>query len=190
MSDKVLLTVGSVLRGDDAAGPLLAKLMLDSPETGWAIVDGGQTPEDELRTIKRMTPKVVVVVDAADMGLEAGAVRRLKASDVAESFLITTHALPMTFLLDQLSNAAEQVFFLGIQPADTTFFNPLTPAVKKAVEELYRIFSDGGDFETYPAYRKPHEKLPPDERSGYDNRCPDADENRIRSGSVGRVGIA
>ena len=147
MPDKVLLTVGSVLRGDDALGPMLAKMMVDGPDTGWTVIDGGQTPEDELRTIRRMVPEVVVVVDAADMG-------RLTAADVAESFLITTHALPMTFLLDQLNQSAGNVVFLGVQPEDTTFFNPLTSAVKRAVEELYDRFADGGNLETYPLYKQ------------------------------------
>ena len=46
MSNNVLLAVGSVLRGDDAAGPLLAKMMTDSPvegcapKTSWASSDG------------------------------------------------------------------------------------------------------------------------------------------------------
>lgn len=158
MASKVLLTVGSVLRGDDAAGPMLAKMMSDNQKTDWTVIDGGQTPEDELRIVRRMEPDTVVVVDAADMGLEPGAIRRLCAADVAESFLITTHALPMTFLLDQLNQSAEKVLFLGIQPADTTFFNPLTPAVKAAVEELYDRFSNGEDLEAYPAYRKPHQR--------------------------------
>ena len=156
MTDKVLLTVGSVLRGDDAAGPLLAKMMSGDPETGWTVIDGGQTPEDELRTIRRLSPDVVVVVDAAAMGLEAGAIRRLGVDDVAQSFLITTHALPMAFLLGQLEEAAETMLFLGIQPADTTFFNPLTPAVKAAVEELYERFLAGGDLAAYPAYERSH----------------------------------
>lgn len=168
MPDAVLLTVGSVLRGDDAAGPMLAKMMADGPETGWVVIDGGQTPEDELRTIRRMAPELVVVVDAADMGLETGSIRRLTAADVAGSFLITTHALPMTFLLDQLNQAAGNVVFLGIQPEDTTFFNPLTPAVRRAVEELYSRFARGEDLEAYPLYQRTEQTKAPDERNDHD----------------------
>lgn len=150
MADNVLFAVGSVLRGDDAAGPLLAKMMTRDPLPGWEVVDGGQTPEDELRVVRRLAPKLVVVVDAADMGLAPGEVRRLTAQDVAVNFLITTHALPMTFLLDQLGQTADRVVFLGIQPADTSFFNPLTPAVREAVEQLYRRLAAGEDMEAYP----------------------------------------
>lgn len=151
MTDKVLLTVGSVLRGDDAAGPLLAKLLVEDPRSDWTVVDGGQTPEDELRTMRRLAPRLAVVVDAADMGLEPGAVRRLVADDVAASFLVTTHALPMAFLLEQLEEAADEVVFLGVQPADTTFFNPLTPAVREAVE-LVRERLIAGDPRAFPFF--------------------------------------
>ena len=60
----------------------------------------------------------------------------------------------MTFLLDQLNQSAGNVVFLGVQPEDTTFFNPLTSAVKRAVEELYDRFADGGNLETYPLYKQ------------------------------------
>ena len=48
MSGKVVLTVGAVLRGDDAVGPLLAKMLEDDPIEGWDVLDGGQMPEDYL----------------------------------------------------------------------------------------------------------------------------------------------
>ena len=41
---QVVFGIGSVLRGDDAAGPLLVKKMEDAPVEGWVAVDGGQTP--------------------------------------------------------------------------------------------------------------------------------------------------
>ena len=98
----VVFAVGSVLRGDDAAGPALAKRLEDEPIEGWAVVDGGQTPEDDLGYLRRIRPRRLLLVDAAAMGLEPGAVRRLTADDVSTQFLITTHTLPITFLLSEL----------------------------------------------------------------------------------------
>ena len=149
MSSNVLLAVGSVLRGDDAAGPLLAKMMTDSPVEGWSVIDGGQCPEDELGVIRRLQPETVLVFDAADMGLPPGAVRNLSAGDVATDCLISTHALPITFLLGEIESMAKRVVFLGIQPADTTFFAPLTPAVRESVKELFERISSKGDWEGY-----------------------------------------
>lgn len=37
----IVLTAGSVLRADDAAGPVLSKKMEDTPIAGWYTIDGG-----------------------------------------------------------------------------------------------------------------------------------------------------
>lgn len=137
MSGKVVLTVGSVLRGDDAAGPMLAKMLEDEPLEGWEVIDGGQTPEDELAVIRRRQPDFLLLVDAADMGLEAGEIRALEEEDVYTDYLITTHALPLSYLLSELRGCCKEICFLGIQPAQTEFFGALTPRVKEAVEGLY-----------------------------------------------------
>lgn len=146
----IVLTAGSVLRGDDAAGPLLAKLLVDDPVPDWTVIDGGQTPEDDLATVRRAAPDRVLFVDAAAMGLPVGAVRRLTADDVAEQFLITTHSLPMSFLLRQLAEACDDVTFLGIQPGSTEFFDPLSPPVRTALDGVVTCLRHGGDFTQYP----------------------------------------
>ena len=87
--------------------------------------------------------------DAADMGLPPGAVRNLSAGDVATNCLISTHALPITFLLGEIESMAKRVVFLGIQPADTTFFAPLTPAVRESVKELFERISANEGWEDY-----------------------------------------
>lgn len=150
MSGKVVFTVGSVLRGDDAAGPMLAKMMQDNPIIGWEVVDGGQTPEDDLAVIRRIQPQRLLLVDAADMDLSPGAMRVVGEEDVATQFLITTHSLPITFLLGELKNICPDVTFLGIQPGDTSFFAPLHPHVRKALDDIYRCIQEEGDFSTYP----------------------------------------
>ena len=90
----IVFCVGSVLRGDDAAGPLLAKKLEDFPVEGWTAVDGGQTPENDLGYLRRLAPRRLLLVDAAAMGLEPGAIRRLQAADVATQSLITTPRCP------------------------------------------------------------------------------------------------
>ena len=63
----IVLTAGSVLRADDAAGPVLSKKMEDTPIAGWYTIDGGQTPEDDIIEVKRERPPRLVLVDAADI---------------------------------------------------------------------------------------------------------------------------
>ena len=145
----IVFCVGSVLRGDDAAGPLLAKMLEDAPLEGWTAVDGGQTPENDLGYMRRLHPRRLVLVDAAAMGLPAGEVRRLTADDVAVQSLITTHTLPITYLLGELEQMCDELVFLGIQPKTTEFLDPVSPAVLAAVEDIYRAIAEGSDFRQY-----------------------------------------
>lgn len=145
----VLFTAGSVLRGDDAVGPLLAKNLMDVPLEGWEIVDGGQTPEDDLYYIRELCPRKVVFVDAAQMGFEPGSIRRLTAQDVAKQCMITTHSLPISFLLGQLGEVCDDVVFLGVQVKGTEFFDPLSDEVRAALEDIERTLRGGESLERY-----------------------------------------
>lgn len=145
----VLFTAGSVLRGDDAVGPLLAKNLMDAPLEGWEIVDGGQTPEDDLYYIRELCPRKVVFVDAAQMGFEPGSIRRLTAQDVAKQCMITTHSLPISFLLGQLGEVCGDVVFLGVQVKGTEFFDPLSDEVRAALEDIERTLRGGESLERY-----------------------------------------
>lgn len=146
MSGKAVLTVGAVLRGDDAAGPMLSKMLEEGPVAGWSNIDGGQMPEDQLPVVRRMQPDMLLVVDAADMGAEPGAIAVLDEDDVAANMLFTTHSLPLSFLLKELKGCCGRVVFLGIQPAQLEFMGPLTPAVREAVETIYGMLKKGSDF--------------------------------------------
>lgn len=145
----VLFTAGSVLRGDDAVGPLLAKNLMDAPLEGWEIVDGGQTPEDDLYYIRELCPRKVVFVDAAQMGFEPGSIRRLTAQDVAKQCMITTHSLPISFLLGQLGEVCDDVVFLGVQVKGTEFFDPLSDEVRAALEDIEHTLRGGESLERY-----------------------------------------
>lgn len=147
--ENVLFTVGSVLRGDDAAGPLLARSFNEKPIEGWTLIEGDQTPEDDLGYIERIHPTRLVLVDAADMGLEPGSTRRLTITDVKTKYLFTTHSMPITYLLGRLAEACDTLDFIGIQPAQTEFYTPVTPSVRDAVDKLYHCLCDGGDLSSY-----------------------------------------
>lgn len=143
MGGKVVFTVGSVLRGDDAAGPMLAKMMTDDPIEGWEVIDGGQMPEDYLAVIRRARPDVLLLVDAAEMGLAPGTVSVLDEECVAADFIMTTHSLPLSFVLKDLRESCGNVVFLGIQPGHMEFYEALTPAVLDAVSGIYEALARG-----------------------------------------------
>lgn len=146
---KLVFTVGAELRGDDGVGPYLAGLMTEKPIDGWDVIDGGAVPEDWVMKIIGEKPERVVLVDAAQMCLEPGAIRVVQRDQVCTDFLLTTHALPLTFILDELEKSIDTIDFVGIQPEDTSFYAPLSDVVREAAHELYRCLEGGGDLTLY-----------------------------------------
>lgn len=147
----IVFTVGNSLMGDDGAGPLLAEKLEREPAAGWEAIDGGSAPENVMHAVRAANPDRVLLVDAAEMGLPPGSVRRIDPGMVADRFLIDTHAIPLDFLIASLGETVGEVIFVGIQPARVAFFEDMTPAVAAAVDGLHRRLCDGEDPARLPA---------------------------------------
>ena len=133
----VLLCVGNSMMGDDGAGPLLAEKFRAAPQGDWVLIDGGSAPENDIGAIRALRPARLLLVDATDMGLEPGEIRVIDPDDIAEMFMMTTHNMPLSYLVDQLRDDVGQVIFLGIQPDIVGFYYPMTGSVISAVEKVY-----------------------------------------------------
>ncbi|EIG5878867.1 hydrogenase maturation peptidase HycI [Escherichia coli] len=120
----VLLCVGNSMMGDDGAGPLLAEKCAAAPKGNWVVIDGGSAPEND--------------IVATDMGLNPGEIRIIDPDDIAEMFMMTTHNMPLNYLIDQLKEDIGEVIFLGIQPDIVGFYYPMTQPIKDAVETVYQ----------------------------------------------------
>lgn len=148
-SCSVLFTVGNELRGDDGAGPFLARMLETDPLRGWHVIDGSSVPENHVHAVRRLRPGRVVVVDAADMGIAPGEIRLIDEDEVGKHFLMTTHSLPLSFVLSALKESVPQVDFLGVQPKETSFFAAMTTPVHQAVEKLYGWIRDGANLSEF-----------------------------------------
>ncbi len=144
----LVITVGNSLMGDDGAGPLLARLLVSSPLSDWEVIDGKSAPENCLHQVRKINPELVVVVDAAEMGLAPGSIRLLSEDYIADQFIFTTHDLPLTFFLLALKEIAPRVCFVGIQPKVVAFGYPLSREVREAVETVYEQLKSGSP--TFP----------------------------------------
>lgn len=134
----VMLAVGNSMMGDDGAGPLLAEMMTQRPINGWLAVNGGSAPENVVHRIRALKPQRLLIVDATDMGLLPGEVRIVDPDDIAEMFIMSTHNMPLNFLIDQLKEDIPEVIFLGIQPDVVAFYFPMTEKITRAVETVYQ----------------------------------------------------
>ncbi|WP_076409016.1 hydrogenase maturation peptidase HycI [Shewanella sp. UCD-KL12] len=138
MATNVLLAVGNSMMGDDGAGPLLAEMMSKHPIDDWAVVDGGSAPENCVHQIRQLQPQRVIVFDAAEIGEKAGEVRVIDPDSIADMFIMSTHSLPLNFLIDDLKTFVPEVLFVGVQPAIVAFSFPMTEMVEEAVSHLYQ----------------------------------------------------
>ncbi len=137
MKKRLVLTAGNEMMGDDAAGTLLARMMENVPLEGWDVLDGGSVPENYVYKVREMEPAEVLIVDAAEMQLPPGEVRLIDRSQVGSLSLMTTHSLPLSFLMEAIGEFVPKVQLVGIQPETVAFGYPTSRAVEQAVERVY-----------------------------------------------------
>ncbi|MDR2243595.1 MAG: hydrogenase maturation peptidase HycI [Providencia alcalifaciens] len=133
-----MLAVGNSMMGDDGAGPMLFDLMQQTPIDGWVAINGGSSPESVSHQVRALKPQRLLIVDAADIGFAPGEIRVIDPDDIAEMFIMSTHNLPLNFLIDQLKEDVGEIIFLGIQPDLVGFYMPMNDKVVAAVEQVYQ----------------------------------------------------
>jgi hydrogenase 3 maturation protease len=143
---KLMFTVGNGMMGDDGAGALLAQMMRQAPLDEWEALNGGAAPENLLHRVREMAPERVVLIDAADMDLPPGTIRCIDTDKMDDPFLLTTHTLPLTFLVEALREFVPQVDLLGIQPEIVAFGYPISESVKNAVQQVYDDLACGESY--------------------------------------------
>ncbi len=147
MTRGLVFTVGNDLMGDDAAGPMLARMLEHSPLEGWELLDGGSAPENYIYKVREMAPDQVVIVDTAEMQLPAGEVRKIDREQIGGLSLMTTHSLPLSYLMESIGEFVPRVEMIGIQPRTVAFGYPVSAQVKSAVERVYGWLKQNTDGE-------------------------------------------
>jgi hydrogenase 3 maturation protease len=139
MATNILLGIGNPQNGDDGAGIVVAS---GFRKDGWISLSCGTAPENFTGIIRKNRPDCLVLVDAAAMGLSPGEFRiipRHKIADVS----IGTHQLPLSLLIDFLSDAAGRIMLIGIQPDRVVSGEEISPRVMEGAERLVRVLSSG-----------------------------------------------
>ena len=130
----VLMGVGNPLRGDDAAGCLLARALARAP--GLTVVESDDVPERDVLPIADAHPDVVVLADALDMGLAPGSVAVVEPEALGR-YVPSTHRVPLALLADILRRTCDaDVVVLGIQPRQVEPGAPVSGEVSLAVRAL------------------------------------------------------
>ncbi len=138
----VIVGCGNLIRGDDAAGPVLVRLLADRdlPE-GVRLIDAGTAGMDvgfALRGAQR-----AIVVDASRVGVDPGTVHRVPGEHLTD--LRPPESNLHRFRWDQALGFAQWLLKDEYPPEVTVWLvegesfeagEPLTPAVQAAVERV------------------------------------------------------
>lgn len=132
--DLVILGIGNPLRGDDAAGGLLARRL--GPAPGVTAIDAEEVPESHLGRILAARPSVVLLIDAVDLGAPPGSAALLESGDLPLG-PVSTHRVPLRLLMDVVArDTGADVLLLAIQPRHVEFGRPLSAEVRTTVALL------------------------------------------------------
>lgn len=131
-----VLGIGSDLRGDDAAGLIIAdnlsRTCPDLLKNRLYVIYGSTAPENFTGEIKKVKPTHLVIVDCADMGLEPGEVGIVDEDDI-KGVSFSTHTLPISIIVNYLKQDIDfKALVIGIQPLDTDFGSEVSQKVLKA----------------------------------------------------------
>ena len=135
----MLLGVGNELNGDDAVGCFIADNFI---ARDWLCVNAGTVPGNFVGTIKKEKPSVLVIVDAAELGLKPGEFRKLRREQ-ANSAFYSTHSLPLSEIILQVEGFVEKVVLIGVQPLRLQQFSGLSNEVREAAEKIMSILKEG-----------------------------------------------
>ncbi len=104
------------------------------------VFDGETVPENYTGAIKKENPTEIILIDAADMGKDAGYIKIIDRTEIA-SYHLSTHAMPLSFLVKYLEHTTKaKIILIGIQPKELELVGTISIEVKKSMEYLSDIF--------------------------------------------------
>ena len=135
--------IGSTLKSDDGIGTLVARAFKKTASEEWLCLECETMPESYLGVVEREKPCLVLLVDAAEMGLEPGETRVLSKEQLS-STVIGTHGLPLKQLYDLLEKNAKKIVFIAVQPERMNLGEKLSSKLSRAKRELVETLKRKG----------------------------------------------
>lgn len=143
-----IVGLGNEYRTDDGAGIALIRLLKDSGVdriNRVALFEANQNLVRYIPDIENFQPSGILVLDAADLGIEFGQIMVLHEDQIIEK-RISTHEnnlqLAMAYLKIVLPE--HKILFIGIQFKSLEMSSKLmmTEKIRKVVEDLARLITD------------------------------------------------
>ncbi len=143
----VVWGVGNEIMGDDAAGVRTAELIMERRIPWIRVSLCGVLPENHIAPLREISPGLLLVIDAADIGGRPGDIRLLKASDAAGA-VFSSHGIPVGVLLAPFEKTT-RIVIIAIQPQNIGLGEVLSRPVAEAVKTVADAVCDG-TWEEFP----------------------------------------
>ena len=153
--NKIILGIGNQLGGDDAVGAFVArrinkKLRKNAPtspptasdQPDMISIDAGTAPENYTSVIRKHRPALLILVDAADMGLPAGSIRIIPP-DKIQTVSFSTHHMPLSTFFTYVREFCGQAYLIGIQPKFTEIGKRLSSNLRKSGQHVADLIFEG-----------------------------------------------
>jgi len=149
MSGTIVLGIGNRLGGDDAAGTRVVDILSQRRHRAKALlpteimaVDAGTAPESYTSVIRQHRPDLLILVDAADMGLPPGALRIITPEKIS-ILSFSTHHMPLSMFISYVEEFCGKILLVGVQPERTETGMGISKAVRKSVKKLAEAILEG-----------------------------------------------
>jgi hydrogenase 3 maturation protease len=156
MGGTIVLGIGNRLGGDDAAGTCVVDMLnpaLRALSAGQhrakaplpaeiMAIDAGTAPESYTSVIRQHRPDLLILVDAADMGLPPGTLRTI-APEKISILSFSTHHMPLSMFVSYVEEFCGKVLLVGVQPERTEAGSGISRAVSKSVKKLAEAILEG-----------------------------------------------
>jgi hydrogenase 3 maturation protease len=156
MSGTIVLGIGNRLGADDAAGTCLVDMLNQRQHKAKTLhsgeittIDAGTAPESYTSVIRRHQPDLLILVDAADMGLPPGALRTIPPEKIS-TLSFSTHSMPLSMFISYVKELCGKVLLVGVQPECTETGRRISRAVRTSVKKLAEAILEGRVAEISP----------------------------------------
>ena len=139
----VILGIGNTLKCDDGAGAILASRL--KGKVPFIVYDVSTGLENYLGKVIRDSPQTIVLIDAADIGCQAGGFKMLDGHEVKTNNLFFTHNASIALTIDYFQEHLKvDIVALLIQPKTIAFGDTLSAEVEQTITSLEQWFLEAG----------------------------------------------
>lgn len=136
----MILGIGNDMRGDDGLGSILAQKLSILENENITVFDGKTVPENFTGAIKKEIPSHIILLDAVEMNKPPGHIKLVSKEEIA-NYSISTHAMPLSFLIKYLeSTTPAEIMLMGIQPDNMDLICEISPKIQESLNYVLKLF--------------------------------------------------